>query len=51
MSQFLKLRKLGGLQGYNYVQSNAISAMSIAPNEYATATNLNILMDPVLETM
>lgn len=51
MSQFPKLNKLGGLQGYYYVRPNAISAMFLAPNEFANATNLNILMDPVLDKM
>jgi hypothetical protein len=51
MSQFPKLNKFGGLQGYYYVRPNAISAMFLAPNEFANATNLNLLMDPVLDKM
>lgn len=51
MSQFPILNKLGGFQGYYYVRPNAISAMFLAPNEFANATNLKVLMDPVLDQM
>lgn len=51
MSQFPKLNKLGGLQGWYYVRPNAISATFLAPNEFANSTNLKLLMDPILENM
>jgi hypothetical protein len=39
------------MQGYFYFHPNAISGMFIAPNEYANATAMTALWDPILEKM
>jgi hypothetical protein len=45
------LNKLGGFQGYFYVRTNGISANFLCPNEFAKATNMRALMDPILDKM
>jgi hypothetical protein len=50
-SQLPRLNRLGGFQGYYYVRSNAISADFQAPNEFANATQMTALLEPVLEHM
>jgi hypothetical protein len=51
MSQMPRLNRLGGFQGYYYIRPNAISATFLSPNEYANVSNMNALMDPVLDKM
>ncbi|KAF2433259.1 FAD-binding domain-containing protein [Tothia fuscella] len=50
-SQLPKLNQEGGIQGYFYFYPNAINAMFIAPNEYANATKMTELIDPMLAKM
>jgi hypothetical protein len=39
------------MQGYFYIHPNAISGMFLAPNEYANATRMTALWEPILEKM
>jgi hypothetical protein len=50
-SQLPRINQVGGMQGYFYIHPNAISGMFLAPNEYANATAITALWDPVLEKM
>jgi hypothetical protein len=50
-SQLPRINEVGGMQGYFYFHPNAISGMFIAPNEYANATAMTALWDPILEKM
>jgi hypothetical protein len=50
-SQIPRLNKLGGFQGYFYVRTNGIHGSFLCPNEFANVTNMNALMNPVLDTM
>jgi hypothetical protein len=51
MSQLPRLNTQGGIQGYYYVRSNSIQGQLLAPNEFANATRMSAIMDPVLEKM
>lgn len=51
MSQLPRLNQQGGIQGYYYTRSNSILGQLMSPNEYANATGMSALLDPVLDKM
>jgi hypothetical protein len=50
-TQFPKMSKEGGFQGYLFIHPNAIHGQLICPNKFANATNMNAIMDPILDKM
>lgn len=50
-SQVPRLNKVGGFQGYFYIRANGISGNLLCPNEFANATNMRAVIEPVLDKM
>jgi hypothetical protein len=50
-TQFPKMSREGGFQGYLFIHPNAIQGQLIAPNKFANATNMRAILDPILEKM
>jgi hypothetical protein len=50
-TQFPKMSREGGFQGYLFIHPNAIQGQLICPNKFANATNMRDILDPILEKM
>lgn len=50
-TQFPKMSKEGGFQGYVFIHPNAIAGQLICPNKFANATNMKRILDPILDKM
>jgi hypothetical protein len=50
-TQFPKMSREGGFQGYLFIHPNAIMGQLISPNKFANATNMRAILDPILEKM
>lgn len=50
-TQFPKMSKEGGFQGYLFIHPNAIHGQLICPNKFANATNMKAILNPILDKM
>jgi hypothetical protein len=50
-TQFPKMSRDGGFQGYLFIHPNAIQGQLICPNKFANVTNMRGILDPILEKM
>ena len=50
-TQFPKMKREGGFSGFLYIHPNAIQGQLIAANEFANATNMRSMLDPILDNM
>jgi hypothetical protein len=50
-TQFPKMSREGGFQGYLFIHPNAIQGQLICPNKFANATNMHAILDPILDKM
>jgi hypothetical protein len=50
-TQFPKMKREGGFSGFLYIHPNAIQGQLIAANEFANATSMRAMLDPILDKM
>jgi hypothetical protein len=50
-TQFPRMKREGGFSGFLYIHPNGIQGQLIAAQEFANATNMRAMLDPILEKM